>query len=178
MRRVLGRGLQRAHDHLIDLLVGDRPRPPRPRLVEQPIQTLLGEPVAPLGHHRTTDPEPLGDLGVLEPVGGREHDPRALRQRLRSRPTPRPRLKLRALLAGQRDLNSNRRRHAPTPPPAATELNDHDTRPIRPCLRWPCVSWLPPRAPRPPVASNVAGGTHLPGPRAGAHGRPPPPSPP
>src|SRR3954468_1856237 len=128
MRTVLGRGLQRLDDYLIDLLVRDRARSPRPRLIEQAIQTLLGEAVAPLGHHRTTDPKPLGDLCVLDPVGGRQHDPRALRQRLRRRPAPRPRLKLHALLARQRDLNSNRRRHAHPPPPAATELNDRDTR--------------------------------------------------
>ena len=57
VRGVLGRGLQRAHDHLLDLLVGDRPRPPRPRLISQAIEAMLGEPVA-----------PLGDLGRVTPI--------------------------------------------------------------------------------------------------------------
>ena len=47
MRRVLRRRLQRLDDHLLDLLVGDRPRAPRPRLIGQPIEAVLGEPVAP-----------------------------------------------------------------------------------------------------------------------------------
>jgi len=111
MRRVLGRGLQGAHDHFLDLFVGDRPRPTRPRLIDQSIEAVLREPVAPLGHHRTTDPEPLCDLGVLQAVSGREHDPRSLRQRLSRRAPSRPRLKLGAFLAGQIDPNGNRRRH-------------------------------------------------------------------
>ena len=116
VRRVFGRALQRADDHLLDLLVGDRARAPRPRFVEQPIEPMLGEPIAPLGDHRTARGEPLGDLAVRQAIGGQQHDPRALRERLRGRAPPRPRLKLGALLSGQIDPDSNRRRHPPTIP--------------------------------------------------------------
>ena len=56
--------LQRLDDHLLDLLVAHRPRPARPRLVDQPVQPALGEPRPPLRHRRTAHPDPQRDLRV------------------------------------------------------------------------------------------------------------------
>jgi hypothetical protein len=92
VRRVARRRLQRLDDHLLDLLVGDRPRPPRPRLIRQAIQAVLGKPRPPLGGHPARDPQPHRDLGVLEATGRQEHDPRPQGQRLRARPPSRPAL--------------------------------------------------------------------------------------
>jgi site-specific DNA recombinase len=64
MRGVLGRALQGLDDHRLDLRVGDRARPPGPRLVGQPVEAMLGEPATPLAHHRAVNPEPPRDLGV------------------------------------------------------------------------------------------------------------------
>jgi hypothetical protein len=66
MRRVAGRALQRFDDHLLDLGVGDRPGPPRTRLVAQPIQTQLGKPVTTLPHRRVINTEPCRDLAVAD----------------------------------------------------------------------------------------------------------------
>jgi hypothetical protein len=88
--------------------------------VGQPVEALLGEPPAPLADHRPMHPEPLGDLGVVAPVGGQQHDPRAQRERLRAGPTPRPGLQLDALVVGQLDPNRRSDRHAsclPQPEP-------------------------------------------------------------
>jgi hypothetical protein len=83
----------------------------RPRLVDQPIQTVLGKPVAPPGDHRPADGQLLGDVGVLQALRGQQHDPRALRQALRTRPPPRPRLQLLALLVAARDRQRGIARH-------------------------------------------------------------------
>ena len=48
--------LQRLDDHLLDLLVGDLARPPRPRLIHQPIEATLDEPPAPLAHRLRRHP--------------------------------------------------------------------------------------------------------------------------
>ena len=124
MRRVPRRGLQRLDDHLLDLLVGDRPRLPRPRLIDQPIQAMLGETrERHLRDHRPLHPEPLGDLGVLQTLGRQQHDPRALRQRLRARAPPRPRLQLRALLArSAQSATATRIGHTP-PIPRCHRIN-------------------------------------------------------
>jgi hypothetical protein len=85
MRRVARRRLQRLDDHLLDLVVADRPRPTRTRLVEQPVESALGKARPPRHRHVARDPESLSDLGVLEALGREQHDPRALRERLRAR---------------------------------------------------------------------------------------------
>src|SRR5207237_813310 len=94
VRRVLGRRLQRAHDHLLHLGVVDRPRPPRPRLVDETVETIGRKPRTPPRDHPPRDREPLGNLRVAEPRSGRKHDPRPLRQRLRALAPPRPCLQL------------------------------------------------------------------------------------
>jgi hypothetical protein len=91
-------------------------RAPRPRLIEQSIEPLLSKPAAPHHRHVARDPKPLGDLGVLQAVGRKQDNPRALRERLRARSPPRPRLQLRALVIGQLNPNSNIRWHNPSCP--------------------------------------------------------------
>ena len=115
------------HDHLLDLLVGDRPRPPRPRLIAQPVKPMLGEAVAPLGDHRATGPQLLGDLGVRQARGRQQHDPRAQRQRLRGRAPPRPATP--AAHARRRSTRSQRQQMKASTWPSltATELNHQDT---------------------------------------------------
>src|SRR3954467_11602203 len=105
MRRVLRGRLKRLDDHLLDLSVGDLPWLPGPRLIGQPVQTMLGEPVTPPPRGRNVDPETLSDLGGLEALSGGQHDPRSLRQRLRARTPPRPRLQLLALDRAELDDN-------------------------------------------------------------------------
>jgi hypothetical protein len=70
-----GRALQGLDDHLLDLFVGHRPRAPRAGLVDEPVETLLGEALAPLGHHRPVHAQALGDLDVRQALGGQQHDP-------------------------------------------------------------------------------------------------------
>ena len=50
---------------------------------------------------RARDPQPLGDLGVLQALGRGEHHPRAHRESLGARSPPRPGLQLLALLVAQ-----------------------------------------------------------------------------
>ena len=93
VRRVLRRRLKRLGDHRIDLVVGDRPRPPRPRLVGQPVKPVLGEPAAPLGDHAARHAQLASQLSVRSvAIGHRQHDPRPQRKRLRASsgvaPTP------------------------------------------------------------------------------------------
>jgi hypothetical protein len=111
MRRVARGALQRLGDDLLDLSVSDRPWLTRPRLVDQAIQALCGKPRAPLGHHRPADCELLRDLGVRQALGRQQHDPRALRQRLRAGAPARPRLQLLALNLAEHNLHGDRIRH-------------------------------------------------------------------
>jgi hypothetical protein len=67
VRRILGRRLQRLGDHLVDLAVGDRPRLPRPRLVDQPIEPLGLKPAPPLRDGVAMDPQTISDLPVRNP---------------------------------------------------------------------------------------------------------------
>ena len=98
LRRVLRRRLQRLDDHLLHLGIGDRPRPPRTRLVQQAVQPILTEPRAPLPHRRVIDRQPLRDLRVLQPLGRRQHNPGTQRQRLSTLSSP----------AGAHDSNCSR----------------------------------------------------------------------
>jgi hypothetical protein len=113
VRRVLRRALQRGDHDPLDLLIGDRPGPSRPRLVQQALKPPLGEPVAPLRDCRARDPELLGDLTIRSAVRRGQHDPRPQRQRLRGLAPARPRLQTRAFLIRQLDNNSSRSGHDP-----------------------------------------------------------------
>ena len=56
MRRVGRLVLQRAHDHRFDIIIGDRARRPRPRIIRQPVETTFDEPPAPLDHRGLITP--------------------------------------------------------------------------------------------------------------------------
>ena len=55
VRGIGGRRLQRGGDQRLDPLVADHPRPARPRLIDQPVQAELGEPVTPPPHRARCD---------------------------------------------------------------------------------------------------------------------------
>ena len=57
--------LQRLDDHLLDLGVADLARLPRPRLVGQPIESMLDKPLPPLRDRVALIPETPGDLDVV-----------------------------------------------------------------------------------------------------------------
>jgi hypothetical protein len=80
------RGLQRPHQHLFDLLVGDRAGRPGPGLIGQAFQPAGHKPRAPLGHRRPRDAQPGGDCLVAEAPGTGQHDPTPQRQRLTGGP--------------------------------------------------------------------------------------------
>ena len=120
------RGLQRRGDQRLDLVVTDHPGPTRPRLVEQPVETVDGKPVTPLGHHPPRHTQLLGDLRITRsPFAGKD-DSRSHRQRLSATGPPCPRHQLRSLVIGQHHWNSNRTRHQPSLL-SEPELTTHDT---------------------------------------------------
>jgi hypothetical protein len=67
VRGVLRGRLQRPDDHLLDLLVGDRPGSPQTRLIEHSLKPPLGKSRAPLARRRVIDPQTLGDLVFFRP---------------------------------------------------------------------------------------------------------------
>lgn len=67
MRRVPRRGLQRLDDHLVNVPVSDRPRTTRTRLIEQPVQPIAREPVAPFTDRRVIKREPLSVSVFFKP---------------------------------------------------------------------------------------------------------------
>ena len=75
MRRVARSRFERLDDHLLDLGVGDLARLPRPRLVSQTVEPMLGEAVAPLPDRTDRDPEIARDLAVVGARGRGQHDP-------------------------------------------------------------------------------------------------------
>src|ERR1700733_7854934 len=128
MRCVLRRGLQRLYDHLLNLGVTDRPRFPRAWLINQPIKTISSKPRSPLPYRLLIEGKPLRDLRVLQSLSRRQHDPRALRQRLSTLRTSRPRLQLLTLFIAQNNFNRYRTWHPPNLKPTPDELTTHDTR--------------------------------------------------
>ena len=59
-----GLGLQRRHQHVLDLVQRDRGRPAGPVLVDQPVQTRLHEPATPLADRGLRDPHRRRDVLV------------------------------------------------------------------------------------------------------------------
>jgi len=116
VRGVLGRALQRLDDHLLDLLVGDRARPSGTRLVDEAVEAVLHKARTPLTGHIAMDSELAGDLRVVASVGRQQHDPRAQRERLRTRAPTRPRLQLATLNGRQRNRLKHRGGHDHTLP--------------------------------------------------------------
>ena len=93
--------LQRLGEHLLDLLISNGARPPRPRLVRQPLQPIDQKPRAPLRHRSARQLQFLRHLRDGPALSTRQHDPRPQRQRLRRLPPPRPPHQHRTFLAGQ-----------------------------------------------------------------------------
>ena len=63
---------QRAHHHLLDLIIGDRARRTGPRLVVQPLEAVLQEPVAPLADRSGGDVQLARSCRTLEPTANRK----------------------------------------------------------------------------------------------------------
>ena len=99
---VVGRWpLQGGHDHLLDLVVGDRAGPARPWLIRQALQPLAHEPTPPLGHRLRPDPQPGGHRDIGRALRAGQHDPRSQGQRLGTGAPPRPALQGLSFLLGQ-----------------------------------------------------------------------------
>jgi len=69
--------LQGGHDHLLDLVVGDRAGSARAWLIGQALQPLAHEPAPPLGHRLGPDAQLLGHRDVGCALGAGQHDPRS-----------------------------------------------------------------------------------------------------
>src|SRR5437879_6592640 len=74
--------LERLDDHPLDILIVDRARLARTRLVVQPIKATPREATPPTAHRRGCATQPRSDLLAGLTVGRREHDPATERQRL------------------------------------------------------------------------------------------------
>ena len=122
-----GVALQRLDDHLLDLRVGDRPRPARAAAHRSARPGDARQTACATPRRRDVDPEPLGDLGrSCSPSAAANTIRERTRQRLRARTPTRPRLQLLALGLGELDHHRARIRHTP-PIPATAELMHQDT---------------------------------------------------
>src|SRR5947209_7579151 len=116
MRRVGRLPLERLDDHPLDVVVADRARLARPRLVVKTVKTAASETTAPLTDRVGAATEASRDLLARRTIGGSQHDPAAQRQRLRARRTARPAHEHLPLLVAHHDLyplrydNPHRRR--------------------------------------------------------------------
>src|SRR6266545_5649293 len=90
VRRACGLLLECLHDHPLDVLVADRARLPRPRLIVQPVDPAAREPAPPLADRVGVTAQLGRDLRARPTLRRRQHDPAAKRQRLRTLPTPSP----------------------------------------------------------------------------------------
>ena len=99
VRRVCRLLLERLHDHPLHLLVADRARLPRPRLVVQAVEAAPGEPAPPLPDRVVVTAELGRDLLACPALRGRQHDPAAKRERLRALRPPSPPLQHLPLLS-------------------------------------------------------------------------------
>ena len=79
MRSILGRGVQRALNHLRDLRIAHRARPAHPILVGQPFNTGLRKTTPPLSDCVFVNPEPLGNLLALQSVRAQQDHTAAVR---------------------------------------------------------------------------------------------------
>ena len=66
--------LQRCRYHIRDLLVRDRPRGPRARLVEKTVETTLGEASPPGRDRHAGGAKPLRDHQVADTFGCQQHN--------------------------------------------------------------------------------------------------------
>ena len=96
VRRAARRGFERAYDHLLHLIIGDRALRPGSRLVIQSVQPLSNEAAAPLAHRRRRDVQPPRHELAVAAFRTRQNDsrapghvrcrPRPVRQRIQSPP--------------------------------------------------------------------------------------------
>ena len=77
---------QRAYDHVLHLLIGDRPFRARAGLIVQSVRSVSDEPPAPFAHAARCHVQTSSDHGAVDALRAREDDPRAREHRYRSRP--------------------------------------------------------------------------------------------
>ncbi len=100
--------LERLHDHPPHVLVCDRARLARTRLVMQTTKAASGKPPPPFTDRVVVAAQLDGDLFARATLRSRQHDPAAKRERLRTLRTPSPPLKDSALLVCQHHLGTSR----------------------------------------------------------------------
>jgi hypothetical protein len=103
VRGARGGVLQGPYDHSFDLLVLDRARSARTRLVIEPIQARREKAASPFADRGRVDPQPPRDFLVLPPAARCQHDARSQRHRLSRLAPPGKPLQFRALLIRQND---------------------------------------------------------------------------
>src|SRR5439155_10316838 len=89
-------------DHAFNVVVADRARRTRTRLVDQPIETPFEKPAAPLPDRRLVHIEFRRHRHVVRAARALQHDPRPLRQRMRRLRPPRPPPQRLAFLVSER----------------------------------------------------------------------------
>ena len=78
MRGIDRSALQGAGDHRLDLVIGHRARPTRPRLIQQALEPVGHKPRPPFSGAADMNIKLVGDRGVPQPVGGSQHNPRPI----------------------------------------------------------------------------------------------------
>jgi hypothetical protein len=88
--------------------------PARPILISQPVHARLDIAGPPPVHRRPRHPDPLGDLGIPDPLRSQQHDPRPLRQGRPHRPRPHQTGQPFMITNPQQQRRSTRMRHTPS----------------------------------------------------------------
>ena len=161
VRGVFGLTLQRRHDHLLDLGVGDHARRTRTWLISQPVEARLHEPPPPHPYRLRPHTNLSSHLFVGFTCRATQHDPTPLCQRLRRLRSPRPPLQRFPLLVGQHQLSYRPAptRHAPSLQLVIEFMAQGTSRTVQhlPTRRLPhsrsrgncCCTTQPPITPRP-----------------------------
>jgi len=103
VRRALRLLLERLDHDGFDLVVADLARRTASGLVAEAVEAVLGKPLAPRAHGLARDADLGGDRAIVEPVGGEQHDLRALRSATRDRAPSNQTVKIGAFRAAERD---------------------------------------------------------------------------
>src|SRR5262245_18684034 len=93
---------------LCRLLVADRARFARPRLIMQPVEAAPGEAAPPLTDRVVVTAQLRGNLLTRKAIRSCKNDPAAIRQCLRALRAPSPPLQRLPLLPSQHDLGTSR----------------------------------------------------------------------
>src|SRR5215204_1585014 len=125
MRRVAWGLLQGLDDHSLDVVVADRARGTRTRVVMEPVEAAFDEPSTPLADRRPMHTETRRDLDIAAALRAGQHDAAPQRQRLRrGMPSSPPRQRFRlVVIEDQRCLRTSRRCHDRLPSSLTTEPN-------------------------------------------------------